>query len=629
MSAPEVRRRWDRLMAFLVRATSLVVLLTVTGMLLQMVIVATPLVGEITLEPVPLDNADIPLQPIGSQRPDWVPQEHPLTVWLDEPRRRVWVAADMDGQVFGREYRSRAVAGNWWSRTLTGVTLPEAPDFIDLLPASGWVLAVSQSGSYWVQKMGEAKAHTGRIEPHRQMVAMPGHRSFLLVTATGVDQVHVQFDGGVPRFRKLRSLSVPEGVEAVAVAPAGQKVLVLRSDDRLLLWHTTSARVVAKLDLPAAPLRWGWLAPEQFYVAAADGQRRHWRVDSSRESVTFQQLFRGVHYEGYDTEASVWQPISSISGQEPKFGLIPLLLGTFKAAFIALLLAVPLAIGSAVYVGFFLSPTWRERIKPAVELIAAFPAVVIGGVVAVWLAPRFFDWLGGMIGALVTVPVGIALLAGLWRWSRRTRYSSRFMSALPVFLLPMVLMLAVLGFSAGEWLEARLFAPSFADWLYRETGTVLQHRNAVLVGMALGFAIIPTIFTVAEDAIHAVPRSVSAGSLALGATHWQSFRDVVLPVAMPGIIAALMLGFGRAMGETMILLLVSGNTPIADWNLLQGVRTVGATLAIELPEATVASVHYRVLFFAALLLFFLTFICNTVAQLFKRRLRKRYGLELG
>jgi phosphate transport system permease protein len=148
-------------------------------------------------------------------------------------------------------------------------------------------------------------------------------------------------------------------------------------------------------------------------------------------------------------------------------------------------------------------------------------------------------------------------------------------------------------------------------------------RNAFVVGFAMGFAIIPIIYTISEDALSAVPESLRGGSLATGATKWQTAMRVVVPTAMSGIFSALMIGLGRAVGETMIVLMAAGNTPVMDWNIFNGFRTLSANIAVELPEAVQNSTHYRVLFLAALVLFIMTFVVNTVAEIIRMRFRKR------
>ena len=140
----------------------------------------------------------------------------------------------------------------------------------------------------------------------------------------------------------------------------------------------------------------------------------------------------------------------------------------------------------------------------------------------------------------------------------------------------------------------------------------------------MGFAVIPIIFAIAEDAFSNVPRNLVAGSLALGADRWQTVTRVVLPTASPGIFSAIMIGFGRAVGETMIVLMATGNTPIMDWNPFNGFRTLSANIAVEIPEAPHGGTLYRTLFLAGLLLFVITFVVNTVAELVRQRLRERY-----
>ncbi|MBT8058706.1 MAG: ABC transporter permease subunit, partial [Gammaproteobacteria bacterium] len=152
-----------------------------------------------------------------------------------------------------------------------------------------------------------------------------------------------------------------------------------------------------------------------------------------------------------------------------------------------------------------------------------------------------------------------------------------------------------------------------------------DQRNALVVGCAMGFAVIPTIFSIDEDAVFGVPDSLSNGSLALGATPWQTLVYVVLPTASPGIFSGLMIGLGRAVGETMIVLMATGNTPVMDWNLFEGMRTLAANIAVEMPESEVNSSHYRILFLAALVLFLFTFVVNTGAELIRQRLREKYS----
>jgi phosphate transport system permease protein len=194
-----------------------------------------------------------------------------------------------------------------------------------------------------------------------------------------------------------------------------------------------------------------------------------------------------------------------------------------------------------------------------------------------------------------------------------------------IVLIPVVLGLVWLGLILGEPLEHYVFSGNAQRWLSEELGLAYDQRNAMIVGVAMGFAVTPTIFSIAEDAIFSVPRQLSFGSLALGATPWQTLTGVILPTASPGVFSAVMIGFGRAVGETMIVLMATGNTPVMDFNLLEGMRTLAANIAMEVPEAEVDSAHYRVLFLTAFILFVFTFFINTVAEVFRQRLRSRYG----
>jgi phosphate transport system permease protein len=186
----------------------------------------------------------------------------------------------------------------------------------------------------------------------------------------------------------------------------------------------------------------------------------------------------------------------------------------------------------------------------------------------------------------------------------------------------------------AKFLLAALAVPGLAaavGWMLERAGidprggvldTYVQ-RNALVVGFVMGFAIIPIVYTIAEDALAAVPDHLRAASLGAGATPWQTTVRVVVPTAMSGIFSAVMIGFGRAVGETMIVLMAAGNTPVMDWNVFNGFRTLSANIAVELPEAVQDSTHYRMLFLAALALFAMTFVLNTAAEVVRLRYRKR------
>jgi phosphate transport system permease protein len=175
------------------------------------------------------------------------------------------------------------------------------------------------------------------------------------------------------------------------------------------------------------------------------------------------------------------------------------------------------------------------------------------------------------------------------------------------------------------WVETRFFAGDLQRYLFTEWGLRYDQRNSLVVGIALAFAVIPVIFTIAEDACSSVPRSLTHAARALGATRWQAAVRMVVPAASPGLFAAVILGFGRAVGETMIVLMASGNTPLLDLGPFNGMRTMAAAIAVEIPEAAVGGTLYRVLFFTGLLLFAFTFAITTAAAAVGRALRRRYA----
>jgi phosphate transport system permease protein len=192
-------------------------------------------------------------------------------------------------------------------------------------------------------------------------------------------------------------------------------------------------------------------------------------------------------------------------------------------------------------------------------------------------------------------------------------------------ILPVIILTVWIAFAIGPIVEVQLVGGDLQAWLREVMGIPYDQRNALVVGLAMGLAIVPTIFSIAEDAVYGVPTHLINGSLALGATPWQTLVRVVLLTASPGIFSAVMIGLGRAVGETMIGLMATGNTPIMDLNLFEGMRTFAANIAVELPESAVDSTHYRILFLTAMVLFVITFLFNTLAEVVRQRLRTRYG----
>ncbi len=264
--------------------------------------------------------------------------------------------------------------------------------------------------------------------------------------------------------------------------------------------------------------------------------------DAALNTTSWRYLLGAQQWSGYDKPELIWQPVSKIH----KYNLMPLFIGSLKATLVALLFSVPLALGAAIYVSQLAPPRYKEWLKPAIELLAGIPSVVLGFFALIVMA-SFFQ---GVFG-----------------------YQSRL--------------------------------------------------NAFVAGIALGLAIIPGVFSIAEDALTSVPRAYTQGALALGSSKWQAAWKIVLPAALPGVFAAVVLGFGRAIGETMVVLMASGNASIVSWNLFDSTRTMTATIAAELAETVFGGHHYRILFLVGSLLFIVAFLSNMVADMVIHRLKSR------
>ncbi|MGE3465281.1 MAG: ABC transporter permease subunit, partial [Pseudomonadales bacterium] len=340
--------------------------------------------------------------------------------------------------------------------------------------------------------------------------------------------------------------------------------------------------------------------------------------------ISFSALWSKVWYEGYQEPVYSWQSSSAGNDFEAKFSLTPLLFGTIKAAFYAMVFAVPVAIMGALYTAYFMAPVMRRIVKPGIEIMAALPTVILGFLAGLWLAPLIEANLSAVITIILVLPVAIALLSLLWHRLPEsvTRPLDGWYGAV---IVPVIVIAVALAFALGPTLENAFFGGDSRNWFLEVMGLDYDQRNALVVGLAMGLAVIPTIFSIAEDAIYGVPTHLINGSLALGATRWQTLMRVVILTASPGIFSAVMIGLGRAVGETMIVLMATGNTPIMDMNLFEGMRTFAANIAVELPEAEVDSSHYRILFLTALVLFAITFVFNTAAEVVRQRLRSRYG----
>ena len=273
------------------------------------------------------------------------------------------------------------------------------------------------------------------------------------------------------------------------------------------------------------------------------------------------------------------------------------------------LLVIVLALPAGLLAASFLGP-WLEDLA-------------FGGSLDAWLdrqhggaAPGWFLLL--LPVAAVGATLGVARLADAWvrrvsqHWSRARCAQFDFVRFCATGVCA-----CLLAALAAALLDVAGFDPR---------GSLLDtytQRNALVVGFIMGFAIIPIIYTLSEDALSSVPEQLRQASLGAGATPWQTALRVIVPTAASGLFSAVMVGLGRAVGETMIVLMAAGNTPIMDWNVFSGFRTLSANIAVELPEAVEGDTHYRTLFLAALALFAMTFVVNTGAELVRQRFRRR------
>ncbi|MDN2660270.1 ABC transporter permease subunit [Neptunomonas sp. CHC150] len=426
---------------------------------------------------------------------------------------------------------------------------------------------------------------------------------------------------------KIRSFeSGSAAIDDIAIEQRRKGFAAINNDGTLRLYNTTAHRNAltdkvadGRVDYIAYAPRSNAMLIEQNSTLA------FWAIENEHPDISWSALWEKVWYEGYEEPDYVWQSSAANNDFEPKYSLMPLAFGTLKAAFYAMLLGTPLAICGAIYTAYFMVPAMRRKVKPFIELMEALPTVILGFLAGLWLAPFMELHLAGIFVILILVPISIVLFGFIW-----AQVPDRIRFLIPegwdaALLVPVIILTVMLSLSISVPVEELLFGGDLRLWISNEAGIPFDQRNALVVGIAMGFAVIPTIFSITEDAIFAVPKHLSYGSLALGATPWQTLTRVILPTASPGIFSALMIGMGRAVGETMIVLMATGNTPIMDMNIFEGMRTLAANIAVEMPESEVGSTHFRILFLAAFVLFLFTFMVNTLAELVRQRLRKKYG----
>lgn len=532
---------------------------------------------------------------------------------------------------------------------------------------------------------------------------LAGERSLILGGSDGSVNVWFLVEGSQTRTGDGRTMvlarSLPPHESAVCGIEPGMRGKVFATwDKKGEVWvrHATSEKTLGKMKPTEAPDVCAALSPRvdaAVAISASSGAGSFLRFFAPHPETSFRTLFGKVWYEGRSGPEYVWQSSGGTEDFEPKMSLVPLIFGTLKGTFYALLFAVPIALGAAIYTSEFLSPGVRDSIKPAMELMASLPSVILGFVAALVLAPVVETWIAAVLLAFLVVPLGLllagfsfqlipehigrrlglagklllmALVLGFCLWIsiqggdvfERVFFAGDFkawlsggpsgrVSPLVFFMLPVGLTVSTLSLGrrglckeGGPWSQLTKvslvlilgIASSYGiAWGFENAGFDLRggllgtyvQRNTLVVAFAMGFAVIPLIYTLAEEALRAVPDHLRAASLSCGATPWQTTMWIVLPTAASGIFSAIMIGMGRAVGETMIVVMATGNTPIIDLNPFNGFRALSANIAVELPEAVRGGTLYRVLFFTALVLFSMTFIINTVAELIRLRFRRR------
>ncbi|OGT72366.1 MAG: phosphate ABC transporter permease [Gammaproteobacteria bacterium RIFCSPLOWO2_12_47_11] len=426
-------------------------------------------------------------------------------------------------------------------------------------------------------------------------------------------------------IRNFRSLKAP----VVTMAPdySRKGFTAIDKQGYIGIYHTTAHRTVKKQRISEEPLTFVAVDPRGNAMLVEDSsqQLQFWQVENEHPEISWRSIWGKVWYESRQQPEYIWQSSSASNDFEPKFSLTPLAFGTLKAALYAMLFSIPLAILGAIYTAYFMNARMRAYVKPTIEMMGALPTVILGFLAGLWLAPFIEKNLPGVLMLMLLLPVTMLISAYLWQFlpKRMRQYIPEGWEA--AILIPIILLAGVAAIALGRPVENLFFAGNMPLWLTNVVGINFDQRNSLVVGIAMGFAVIPTIFSISEDAIYGVPKQLTTGSLALGATPWQTMMGVVLLTASPGIFSAIMIGFGRAVGETMIVVMATGNTAIMDMNIFQGFRALSANIAVEMPESEVSSTHYRILFLAGLVLFAATFLFNTIAEIVRQRLRTKYS----
>ncbi|MEM0909872.1 MAG: ABC transporter permease subunit [Pseudomonadota bacterium] len=454
---------------------------------------------------------------------------------------------------------------------------------------------------------------------NKSVFRLPSARGFIVFDETSYTVYGLFNDAG--EFKYIAIATHQEDINGIPASIDFDRqtgaIFILTDTSELLILNPNTFEVVYKetIDARGQSLQ----SVGDFLIMSGQDRIVQYQISNIVGVATWQSLFSPVHYVGYEEKGFIWQTSKVTAYDQAKYNVVPLIIGSIKASLLALVVAVPLAAGSAVFTAYFASEKTRAWLKPGIEMVEAMPSVVIGFVAAIWLAPMADKHLIAILLSVISLP--FFMLAGVLThgfWSSR-QFNFRSPRRVLFAGITLLLILLFLVFNLGIYLQ-QVFVNSNATWAIDLLATTSLSKSAIVVAIALGIAITPSIYSLIDDAINEVPKGAILASFSLGANEVQTLFRVVLVVALPGILSAVMLGFGRAFGETMIVLMVTGNTPMPSWELLDGLRSLTSNLAIELQESNAGSMHFHILFFTASLLFFFTFCVNSLAALLKSRL---------
>ncbi|MCA9727167.1 MAG: ABC transporter permease subunit [Candidatus Eisenbacteria bacterium] len=539
--------------------------------------------------------------------------------------------------VLSRHEKKSLLGGSTVQDSETTIDVPDASRVtaLELDGAGKHLYAGTAEGSLLEWSLGEGDPRL--VGSHQALTAAVSHLGRLLggssIVVGGADgSVQVWFRARVEedqqRLVQAHSFARMDApVVGSAASSRNRLFLTYAADGQARLNFATTAQTRKRFAFAngAAP-QLAIFAPRADGLVSVNpnGTIQSWSLHDPHPEASVRALFAPVHYEGFPDATYAYQSTGATDETEPKISLVPLIFGSLKGTLYAMLFSTPIAVFAALYTSVFMNRRLRAVVKPVMELMATIPSVVLGLLAGLWLAPRLQQTMPIALFSFIFLAGTVLLVGGTRRFLPNRAKQILRPGTEVIYLIPVLLVALVIVLSANGMVDG-LFPGGFFEWIYRHFDIRYDQRNAVVVGIAMGLAVIPIIFSVSEDALSSVPRHLTAGSLALGATPWQTAWRVVLPAASPGIFSALMIGFGRAVGETMIMLMATGNTPIMDWSLFNGFRTLSANIATEIPEAPQGATLYRVLFLSALLLFAFTLLINTTAEIVRSRLRQRYS----